>query len=312
MHSDKRYQELDLILVRLFSNLDSMMIPEDSDRFKRKTFMLREIQNYRQILDKRATESEFYKEIRKKIEVVKSKVDNFSGKIEDLKKLEGELKGINNEIDEVDIRDSLRHELKQRLGGVMTKYKIMQKRFKNTKNSPNGSPAKNYKEYIEFKLSELENELDTIQKQVATFRDSEGSEEYSNLEDSLRNLSMAIKKLDVPSDSQYYNRKIDLKRQAVECLTQLDERAEGIEAIVDIEKDLELVKEKIERNLTEQEKNNLDEKLIALQVKLSKLHVNDDLADRKSTCENSTFLYMKKLKEKGLHSSDEENSGTYV
>ncbi|CAH2008928.1 unnamed protein product [Acanthoscelides obtectus] len=325
-HVDRRYYELDGSVSELFSKVDTMKVPENSELYQKKHFLLKEIYNYSNILDKKAKATEVYRTLRKRLDAVKSRLENHRGSKDDLKIIENELKAIRNQLDQAHVKDDLKKELIKRFETLMTKLNSLQATSEpkgylssssfiaDLEKSKTTAP-KSYKEYFEYKLSMLEQELEKLKKKIREFNDVESSEGYKVLDDGLLKINNQLKKLDIPKESEFYRRKEDLKQNVVDSLTLLDDRLQDVESIAELEKELDEISGQVNGELNDELRGKLDEKLIGLQVKIGKLTVNEDLQSRKDACTNRIFALLRKLKENpgddNVFSSD-DSSGTFV
>ncbi|VEN47273.1 unnamed protein product [Callosobruchus maculatus] len=326
-HVDRRYYELDGSISELFSKVDTLKVPENTELHQKKHFLLKEIYNYSNVLDKKAKATEVYRTLKKRLDAVKTKLEGHRGSKDDLKIIENELKAIRNQMEQANVKDDLKRELLKRFESLMLKLTSLQgtKEVKGYLGSSSfiadlekskGTAPRSYKEYFEYKLSALEQELEKLKKKIGVFSDVESSDAYKVLDDGLLKINNQLKKLDIPKESEFYRRKENLKQNVVDSLTLLDDRVQDLESILEIEKELEDIDRQVEGDLSEEVRCKLDERLIGLQVKIGKLSVNKDLQSRKDACTSRIFTLLRQLKEnaednQNVFSSD-DSSGTFV
>ncbi|KAJ8972021.1 hypothetical protein NQ314_000403 [Rhamnusium bicolor] len=336
IHADRKYYELDGSLSGLFAKLDNFQLPEQSELHSRKIRLLKEMQTYSDLLDKRAKETETIREISKKLNAINIKVDSYRGADEDLRVMESDLKSVQSKLEKIKISELPKKSLEQKYDILFGEYNRFTKAKEVPKNNYIGSASfladvhnlnnsktslnkqdpietdvsDNQRENsIETQISEIQKEIDEVKSQVAVFINSDTSDQYKKLEECLLLLNLRVNKLEIPKNNELYQRKVDLDKDIQDCFMILDERAQEADGLMDIEKELAEISNKFDCIMSEEEKNSIDEKLISLQVKLGKLHVNDDLSQRKNMCTNKIIIYSKQLKDipfSKMHSNLEE------
>nr|CAI5844458.1 unnamed protein product [Callosobruchus analis] len=300
-HVDRRYYELDGSISELFSKVDTLKIPENTELYQKKHFLLKEIYNYSNVLDKKAKATEVYRTLKKRLDAVKIRLESYRGNKDDLKVIENELKSIRNQMEQANVKDDLKRELLKKFEGMMLKLTSLQgtndvkgylgsSSFIADLEKSKTTAPRSYKEYFAYKLSALEQELENLKKKIGVFSDVESSDAYKVLDDDLLKINNQLKKLDIPK--------------------------ENVENILEIERELEDIGRQAEGELSEETRSKLDESLIGLQVKLGKLSVNKDMQCRKDACTNKIFTLLRQLKENAEDNlnvfSSDDSSGTFV
>ncbi|CAG9820308.1 unnamed protein product [Phaedon cochleariae] len=291
-------------LMNLKAEVEKLDPSDDSS----KTNLLEEIED----LQQKMREKEVVEGLFEQLNEFDSRITgSVSGK--ESNSLETEIKKFHSDIDKIKLSQEAKN-------SVIEKYNDILKRIKKItvpKDTYIGSTA--FLKDLELKgsmtvhndedpmmknLNASEKRINKIAADISQFNDSETSEEYHRLEDAILRENVFLKKLDISKDDTKLNeRKIQLKEKILKCLEVLDDKIQTLEDLHSIEYQLEEFQKPMGEEITSKLQNELDEKLISLQVKLGQISVDSKLSERKLILENKIVEYSKQLKDMSLQLS---------
>lgn len=317
-HSHNKYYELNSSLTALFFKLDTLQLPQGSKLRTRKILLLKEMHLYKEILFNRANEGEAFQETDKQLTDINRMVDNYKGTDEELKTLWRELKTVQTKVKNIQLGEDRRKLIEQKLNILIGEYNRFKKDretpkdyigstsfFKDVENNLNKTKVSpNLQDITGTRLAEIENEIYLVRKKASTFVNSDKSEDYRTIEDTLLRLRMRLNRLQPERSSEHSRKQYQLEQAIQDCLNILDERSVEAASIIEIEEELNKIEE---GTLRTDERGAKDEKLISLQVKLGKLRVNEDLVYRRNQCASRINRYLKALTD-GAVTQNQSNS----
>ncbi|XP_018573724.1 major antigen isoform X2 [Anoplophora glabripennis] len=313
-HSHSTYYDINTSLTALFFKLDTLQLAQDSELRSRKIALLKEMHSYKEILYNKAKEIELIQEIDKQLNHINKMVENYRGKDEELKALETQLKMVQAKINNIKIDENRKKPIDQKLNILIGEYIRFKKAkevvpkdyigstsfFKDVENNLNKTIMSPNMQGVTARLAEIENEIYLVRQKATKFNNTDTSEDYKIIEDTLLRLKMRLNKL----PSEYIAKQHQLEKAIDECFNILDERSLDFSSVMDIEKALDMIDEMFESTVREDDKGAIDEQLISLQVKLGKLRVNEDLMQRKNRCADRINKYLRLLKDKAVTQSN--------
>ncbi|KAJ8923156.1 hypothetical protein NQ315_001710 [Exocentrus adspersus] len=257
--TESKFVELNNTLKSLLLTLDNIKLAQGDELRSRTIVLSKEVHAYIDILHSKAQETETIKEV------------------------ENQLRSINDMIDTYK--------------GMDTELNVIEQELRTAKETPNVQQA--MQGATGARLAEIQNEIYFVRGKVSSFINSDTSEEYKTIEDTLLRLRLRLGKLQTQGNQQFIKKQHELEKEIKNCLSILDERSLEAASVIEIEEELERINDKLRNAIDDKERSALDEKLISLQTKLAKLRINKDLLLRKNVCLSRIAEYLKQLRSSG-------------
>lgn len=319
--SESKFREVDQSLQELFGDVQKIQFPANSEHDHRKIELLGQVQSSINFLTNESKEKRIYNDFLKDLKGLKNKLNTTTNR-DSIIKIHNKLKFIQADVEKSSLKEKLKNEIHRECTILLQSYSekinsvpkvdyIGSPNFLKDlqRNAPSGkSPLSSF----ELQFEKLKSEIGEMETKVEEFSGNENSEEYKDLEEELLQINVKVKKLNDFNKSENTTKKLELKERVVNCLTILDERSQDSETLLEIDKELNNLSKSLQENLPKMERENIDEKLISLQVSLGKLNnLSSSLSERRNTTIRKLLSLMRNIKQR-TSNSNSEDSGTSI